>query len=191
MYGNEAMAGMVNTCYDLMISGGVKLAGDGVRQKVTGTMNSQNGPISNVGPVDPKKIPDFYTAVAGLDPQAPENAQYRRKSQLFTGALGQAVEKQETTAKSIRQKSTFLQPNTASGFSRQITENRDQEQAEFARYQETLGAENMPKDLAEFQRMKYTEPEKWSKFIKLFADKIYPSYEKSILESGKPKVVGN
>ena len=28
LYGNEAMAGMVNTCYDLMISGGVKLAGE-------------------------------------------------------------------------------------------------------------------------------------------------------------------
>jgi len=56
----------------------VKLAGDGARQKVTGSMNSQNGPASNLGPVDPKKIPDFYTAVASLNPEAPENAQYRQ-----------------------------------------------------------------------------------------------------------------
>jgi len=27
---------------------------------------------------DLKKIPDFYTAVARLDPQAPQNAQYRQ-----------------------------------------------------------------------------------------------------------------
>ena len=39
---------------------------------------------------------------------------------------------------------------------------------EFARYQEILGTENAPKDLAEFQQMKYTEPEKWDAKQKSF-----------------------
>lgn len=64
-------------------------------------------------------------------------------------------------------------------FKRKSNENRSADKKQFDKYQEILGAKNAPKTLEEFQKMKYTNGNKWEDLKKVYKE---TSWQKKALE---------
>lgn len=55
----------------------------------------------------------------------------------------------------------YVKGNPEAELQERMTRNRSADKNQFARYSAALGAENMPQNLADFQRLKYTDEEGW------------------------------
>lgn len=65
------------------------------------------------------------------------------------------------------QKETYGEERIA--IAQKMSDNEKRDEKQFAEYQSILGKKQLPKDLASFQMMKYTEPEEWEE-LKGFVD---------------------
>lgn len=78
------------------------------------------------------------------------------------------------------QAKTYSEERVAAG--EKMARNKAKDEKQFARYQQILGKKQLPKDIASFQQMKYTEPEEWAEKKRSYLDerkKALPANDKT------------